>query len=223
VLFVWLFIARGAELVPLELHFETNKPILLRVEAPRAGAPLRLRSGHYRLGWEGEEITFYRASDMLEIGRLHAPTRVLDAPKKTGATLTIKKEKVTLTLVMGTQTTELRGALAAAEPPAPVHESLVGLDESSAASLPSDLPGSDDPFTNSWLRLKGQVQHCSDHAQRFSWGPSDPRYVRCVCPIAQDFRMPRQAAEKRFRLDAHTQVTLTNDATGKVLACTLTP
>lgn len=222
-LFVLLFIARGTEILPTELRFETKKPIILRVEAPRLDAPLTLHSGTYRLGWAGEEITFYRASDMLELGRLHAPTKVLGTAKKSGVTVTVNKQKLALTVVMGTQSTELHGELLTHEPPLPVHDSLVGFAESSSASLPNDLPGSDDPFASSWQRLKGQVLHCAEHAQRYEWGASDPRYTRCVCPIAQDFRMPHQAAQKRFRLDPHTNVILSNDAAGKVVGCALAP
>lgn len=222
-LLVLLVVARGTDIVPTELRFETKQPMVLKADAPRADAQLALHSGAYRMGWAGEEITFYRASDMLELGRLHAPTKMLAAARKSGATLTVKKRKVTLVLVMGAQTTELHGELAGAEPPVAVHDSLVGLGESSAASLPSDLPGSDDPFMSSWQRLRGQVLHCSEHAQRFAWGASDPRYARCVCPIAEVFRMPHQAAQKRFRLDKNTNVVLSNDAAGKVVACVLTP
>jgi len=222
-LLVLLLVARGAELVPTELRFETAKPLALHADAPRADMRLTLHSGAYRLGWEGDEITFYRASDMLEVGRMHAATKELGAAKKAGANLLVNKKKVTLTLIMGTQTAELHGELAAVEPAVPAHDSLVGLGDASAASLPSELGGNDDPFASSWARLRGQVQHCSGHAQRLSWGASDPRYAQCVCPIAQDFRMPTQASAKTFRLDSHTRVNLANDAKGKVLSCTLVP
>jgi len=66
------------------------------------------------------------------------------------------------------------------------------------------------------------IQDCADSAHRGRWSTDDPRFQKCVCPIAEKWRLPRVHAELRLHrhIDkGHAGVSLTVLPDGRVQNC----
>ncbi len=218
-LWVLLFLARGDSLQAADDKFLVAQPVMLHAAPPRDGT-LVLPAGSYRAMWGDGAVVFFRADDMRDVGRLVGAQSDLKKTKPQGATIKVEKGKVTLTIIVGRKQVIISGEQTAASPAAAAE---VRLADSAPASVPTNLPGADDPVVQSWLRLKSQIAHCAEHAERSGWNASDEKYQRCVCPLALAFRMPGINATRRFALDRRADVSLAIDAAGKITACRVAP
>lgn len=71
-------------------------------------------------------------------------------------------------------------------------------------------------------RYGADVKRCAEKAQKSAWTTDDPRFVKCVCPLAKKWRMPKLSAELLMHHElakGRAGMSFTVSADGKVKSC----
>jgi hypothetical protein len=71
-------------------------------------------------------------------------------------------------------------------------------------------------------RYRRSLRHCADAAHRSRWRTDDPRFVRCVCPIVERWRLPTVSTPLRMHhplAKGRSGFSFTVTAEGKAVAC----
>lgn len=71
-------------------------------------------------------------------------------------------------------------------------------------------------------RYSRSLQHCAEAAHRSRWRTDDPRFIRCVCPIIEKWRLPKVSAPLRVHrplAKGRSGYSFTATVEGKVTDC----
>ena len=112
---------------------------------------------------------------------------------------------------------------AEAQPPAPgTQVTLAGKHEASVAQNNPAEQSERALVEQALKRYIGSVKHCADSAQRARWGTQDPRFVKCVCPILEKWRLPRVSKPLRVHqplAPGRSGFSLTATSDGRATEC----
>lgn len=68
---------------------------------------------------------------------------------------------------------------------------LAGKSETLVADAAPETTTERDLIDRALVRYLGDVKHCADKAHRARWQTDDPKFVRCLCPMTEKWRLPR--------------------------------
>jgi len=95
-------------------------------------------------------------------------------------------------------------------------------DEATMATPTPETPPERVWVTQAVARYLESLTDCGDKAQKNHWATDDPRFVRCVCPLALKWRLPKLAAPLLFHtpiVKGKNGLSLTVTPEGKASNC----
>lgn len=200
-----------------------RKHLELKLEAPLKLGGVVLTGKRYRLSVSKRGLSLINPVNMVPV----ATVPVLESEAKTVAptpvvTLTrTKKGDYELTVHARDRLYTAKGEPVDVLPPQPEFQLVGRTDVDLGEVLPqekSTLELIGEALTN---RIK-DVKHCADQAHRARWTTDDKRFIACVCPIAERWRLPMAEPPVRVQhplAKGKSGISLTVDAQGKVTSC----
>src|SRR5688572_30756667 len=193
-------------------------------ESPVKLGDVVLSAKRYRLSVSKRGVSFIHPTTMVAEATLPAQESQAKtvAPKPVAKLELNKAGEVVLTVHTGDRLYTLKGVPATA----PASQGQVELASSQQANLGDVLPQAEstleliqESLAKRWVK---DVKHCADMAHRSRWVTDDKRFIACVCPIADRWRLP--AAEPTLRVHhalakGKSGLSLTVDGKGKVSNC----
>jgi hypothetical protein len=141
------------------------------------------------------------------------------------ATVEVDQQGETVTLVMRYSDRVLEAVGTATEPavPEPIRVVLAGKRETLVDTKISRAETTDlENVVRALKRYRRSLQHCTDAAHRSRWQTDDPRFVRCVCPIIERWRLPKVSTPLRVHrplAKGRSGFSFTVTVEGKVTGC----
>lgn len=143
----------------------------------------------------------------------------------TPATVEVSQNGQTVTIVMQYADHVYKAAGSAVELTLPSSSRVIlaGKTERLVEGMPSHAEATDvENVTRALMRYRRSLQHCADAAHRSRWRTDDPRFVRCVCPIIERWRLPRVSAPLRMHhplAKGRSGFSFTVTTEGKAVSC----
>lgn len=123
------------------------------------------------------------------------PLELEDVPVHDRVELTVHDTQVEIVVHRGVWQYSLSGMVTAPPPP----ESDVALGTKTERVVQAPLPLTEKQLVERAMHryLEG-LQGCADSAQKNRWETDDPRFVQCVCPLLQTWRLPKVSQAVRL-------------------------
>ncbi len=183
-------------------------------------------AGSYRVSLTEAGLTLTDATSMVQVATLPVQrATVKSAVKEPSASCKTHGKQVEIVLLARDEVFTVRGERQEEKPKA--EGSKVDL-EKDKAEAKLDAPAGDAPPSDLALveaalkRFEPEVLPCAEKAQRGRWPTDDARFAKCVCPIAQRWRLPKVTAPlrlHRFLTKGKSGYSLTISPEGKASAC----
>ena len=181
-----------------------------------------LSPGTYRVSMTDAGLTFVLADNMVSVGTV--PVQQATEAKVTSPATVELLEKGQEVAVIYRAYNDRFTATGTKESGArdDAKVELASKTETSLAGPLTETTGDEALVDGALKRLLPGVLQCADMAQRGRWQTDDPRFLKCVCPIAEKWRMPKVKAElrlHRFLVKGRMGLSLSVLPEGRVQGC----